>query len=152
MPGPVVTVSKHFKFSAAHRLPHHDGLCRGLHGHTYRLEVSVKGPVRLPSASQPAPDEGMVLDFGRIKDVYKEEVEPLVEHQYLNETLLGRLPSVKDETLGATVALTTSENMAVYFQELFQARLGDPQGLPPTLVTVRLWESPESYAEAGPRR
>ncbi len=58
-------VAKTFRWEAAHRLPMHPGLCRNLHGHSYRMTVILDGPV--------GPDE-MVIDFGHIKSI----VSPLV--------------------------------------------------------------------------
>jgi 6-pyruvoyltetrahydropterin/6-carboxytetrahydropterin synthase len=67
-------------FSAAHQLPHHDGKCANLHGHEYRVIVEVGGPVK---GSEAGPEEGMVFDFGRIKEVYKQRIESLCDHALL---------------------------------------------------------------------
>ncbi|MDP9387856.1 MAG: 6-carboxytetrahydropterin synthase QueD [Actinomycetota bacterium] len=67
-----------FTFEAAHRLPWHAGRCRELHGHSYRLEVTVEGAV---GAS------GMVLDFDDLKAVVQREVVGRYDHTYLNDLL-----------------------------------------------------------------
>ena len=67
-------VSRVFYFDAAHTIVDHPGKCKNLHGHTYKLIVTVEGPVK----------EGMVMDFGEIKKI----VDPIVErydHAYLND-------------------------------------------------------------------
>ena len=55
-------IRKTFRFDAAHSLPDHAGKCRGLHGHSYRVELCFQGEVK-PARGEP--DDGMVLDFLR---------------------------------------------------------------------------------------
>ncbi|HZT68027.1 MAG TPA: 6-carboxytetrahydropterin synthase QueD [Acidimicrobiales bacterium] len=69
-------VTRAFSFEAAHHLPWHPGRCRRLHGHHYRLEVTVEGPV--------GPD-GMVVDFDRIKQVVERDVVDRFDHRLLND-------------------------------------------------------------------
>ena len=70
------SVTRTFHFEAAHELPWHAGKCQRLHGHSYRLEVTVTGPVR---------EDGMVLDFAELKDVVQREVLDRFDHRYLND-------------------------------------------------------------------
>jgi 6-pyruvoyltetrahydropterin/6-carboxytetrahydropterin synthase len=72
------SVTRSFTFEAAHQLPWHPGRCRNLHGHSYRLEVTVEGPVG---------DRGIVVDFAEIKSVVRREVIERFDHQYLNDLL-----------------------------------------------------------------
>jgi 6-pyruvoyltetrahydropterin/6-carboxytetrahydropterin synthase len=67
-----------FKFEAAHRLPNvpTDHKCSRLHGHSYQVQVHVKGPMEAQS--------GWVIDFGNIKDACKPVIDRL-DHYYLNE-------------------------------------------------------------------
>jgi 6-pyruvoyltetrahydropterin/6-carboxytetrahydropterin synthase len=69
---------KEFGFEAAHRLPHvPDGhKCARLHGHSFRVEVHVSGPLREP--------EGWVMDFGDIKAAWA-PLHELLDHRYLND-------------------------------------------------------------------
>lgn len=69
-------VTRCFGFEAAHQLPWHDGKCRNLHGHSYRLEVTVEGPIG---------PRGIVVDFADIKAVVDREVIERFDHQYLND-------------------------------------------------------------------
>jgi 6-pyruvoyltetrahydropterin/6-carboxytetrahydropterin synthase len=76
---PVKTsVTRTFAFEAAHQLPWHAGKCRNLHGHGYRLEVTVEGPVG---------DNGMVLDFADVEEIVEREVIARYDHTYLNDLL-----------------------------------------------------------------
>jgi 6-pyruvoyltetrahydropterin/6-carboxytetrahydropterin synthase len=72
------SVTRIFTFEAAHQLPWHEGKCRNLHGHSYRLEVTVEGPVG-PS--------GIVVDFADIKRVVERDVVEVYDHRYLNDLL-----------------------------------------------------------------
>lgn len=72
------SVSRTFTFEAAHQLPWHTGRCRNLHGHGYRLVVTVDGPVG---------DDGMVLDFEELAAVVEREVVSRYDHTYLNDLM-----------------------------------------------------------------
>lgn len=134
---PAMIVSKTFSFHAAHQLHNHDGQCARLHGHTYILEIRVLG---IPRAADDTSGEGMVIDFGVLKDLYKRHVEPHVEHQNLNETL------------GSRVGPTTCENMARFFaryirEELRAMLTEEDHGRRVRLHSIKLWETPTSSAE-----
>jgi len=79
-----VTICKEMRMGMAHRLPHHDGKCRALHGHTYVVRVYVTGEVQ--PVSEDNPQSGMVVDFGVVKDFLK-MVEARMDHQFGNETI-----------------------------------------------------------------
>jgi 6-pyruvoyltetrahydropterin/6-carboxytetrahydropterin synthase len=72
------SVTRSFTFEAAHQLPWHPGKCQRLHGHSYRLEVTVEGPVG---------DNGIVVDFADIKEVVERDVVARFDHAYLNDLL-----------------------------------------------------------------
>jgi 6-pyruvoyltetrahydropterin/6-carboxytetrahydropterin synthase len=71
-------VTKTFRFEAAHQLPWHQGKCRNLHGHSYRLEVSVAGPVG---------PQGIVIDFADVAAVVEAEIVARYDHTYLNDLM-----------------------------------------------------------------
>ena len=72
------SVTRSFTFEAAHQLPWHPGKCQRLHGHSYRLEVTVEGPIG---------DQGIVVDFSDIRQVVEREVIARFDYQYLNDLL-----------------------------------------------------------------
>lgn len=72
------SVTRSFTFEAAHQLPWHEGKCRQLHGHSYRLEVTVEGPIG---------PHGIVVDFAEIKRVVERDVVAAYDHRYLNDLL-----------------------------------------------------------------
>lgn len=123
----LATVSKKFRFEAAHQLMNHDGKCSDLHGHSYVVEVLCKGPInRIRDHAK----EGMVVDFADIKAIWKERVEPKVDHQFLNETLDG--------------IVTTAENIAAWI--LCEFHSADPRI---QVKSVRVWETATSMAEVS---
>jgi len=72
------SVTRSFTFEAAHQLPWHAGACQRLHGHWYRLEVTVEGPLN---------EHGIVTDFADVAAVVEREVIARFDHQYLNDLL-----------------------------------------------------------------
>jgi 6-pyruvoyltetrahydropterin/6-carboxytetrahydropterin synthase len=120
---PHATLAKEFTFDAAHSLPNSDGPCRRLHGHTYRAIVFARGLVQPVDGRA---EEGMVLDFARLKEVFKRRIEARCDHQFLNEAV--------------PVARTTAELLAVWMLRELREEL-------PQVVAVRLHETPTSYAE-----
>jgi len=75
-------LSKKFTFEAAHRLPHHDGRCARLHGHSWVGWVVLESVDLQPDG----PKQGMVLDFSDIKEGIRPLVEAHLDHYYLNES------------------------------------------------------------------
>jgi len=73
-----LTVSKTFRFEAAHKLIGYDGDCANLHGHSYVLEIQVKGEVD---------EQGFVMDFKELKHFVQTKVIDLLDHVYLNDII-----------------------------------------------------------------
>jgi 6-pyruvoyltetrahydropterin/6-carboxytetrahydropterin synthase len=76
-PGTTLLVSKDFTFDAAHNLPRYVGKCERLHGHTFKLRVTVKAPLDTWS--------GMAFDFTALKRAVDERVVKILDHAYINE-------------------------------------------------------------------
>ena len=70
---------KEYNFEAAHFIYNHPGKCKSLHGHTYRLFVSVEGPVN--------PETGMVIDFYDLSKIVQEKIIVQLDHRFLNEII-----------------------------------------------------------------
>lgn len=73
-------IQKAFTFEAAHHLPNHEGKCKGLHGHSYQLEVKISGALQ----PEPQTNAGMVMDFGDLKDLVNDLIIDKFDHQDLN--------------------------------------------------------------------
>ena len=74
----VTRVTRSFSFEAAHQLEWHAGACKNLHGHSYKLEVTVAGELD---------DNGIVIDFGDLRAVVDREVIDVFDHTYLNDLI-----------------------------------------------------------------
>ena len=66
-----IRITKEFKFEMAHALHGYDGLCKNIHGHSYKLWVTIRGEIRNEKGHQ---KDGMVMDFDVIKQIVKPEI------------------------------------------------------------------------------
>ncbi len=120
-----VLISKEFTFDAAHHLHHYEGKCKNLHGHTYRVILGLSGYTN---------ESGLMIDFGDIKEIWKQKIEIHLDHRYLNETL--------------PLMNTTAENIVVWIYEKLTEALRDEGYNGVRVEFIRLYETPTSYAEA----
>lgn len=140
-----IRLTKEFSFEAAHALDGYDGPCREIHGHSYRLFVTVKGR---PSVADDDPKRGMVVDFGVLKRIVSEEIVARFDHALvLEDSPQGaELRQTLAERFGNVVAVPyrpTCENMLPDFAARIRARL--PEGV--ELHSLRLHETATSFAE-----
>lgn len=119
-------LTKEFRFEAAHVLPDHDGKCARLHGHSWRGEVTLRGPVLFAEG----PMRGMLLDFGKLKKYVEPLVDTYLDHNYLNLSIPLEHP--------------TSEAIAEWLFHAIEAEL--PHDLKPLLYEVRISETCTSAA------
>lgn len=77
------TLKKRFTFEAAHFLPHHEGKCRRLHGHSWVAWVEVTGG----SLHSEGPQAGMVMDYACIAQAMQPMIDDYLDHYCLNDTL-----------------------------------------------------------------
>lgn len=128
--GPRMSISVEFIFEAAHYLPNHDGKCRNLHGHSYKLQVEVSGRVLHDEGS---PKDGMVIDFGPLKDQIKKEVWSQLDHKCINNDL-------------PEIGTPTAENIVFWVFNVIQYRI-IPNSAEIVLEAVRLWETATTMVE-----
>ena len=141
----VIRLTKEFSFEAAHALDGYDGPCREIHGHSYRLFVTVAGR---PVADPENPKYGMVMDFGVLKRIVNEQIVSRFDHAFvLRDSERGR--AVR-EALGKRFSdivvvdyQPTCENMLADFARRIASRL--PEGV--RLHSLRLHETATSFAE-----
>lgn len=139
-----VRVTKQFDFEMAHALWNYDGPCKNLHGHSYRLFVTVTGE---PVNEKTNPKNGMVIDFGDLKKIVNETVINRFDHA----TIINReVPQEYFNNMGEMLEKLhlvdyqpTCENMIVDFAYLIRKRL--PSGV--QLYSLRLQETATSWAE-----
>jgi len=119
-------ISKRYSFDAAHQLPDHDGKCARPHGHTYGLRIQIVGEI-LDSPGDPK--NGMVLDYGELDAIWKQSLEPRLDHRDLNLSLAGEAEP------------TSAENIAAFILRELVSRL--PYG---TEIEVGISETPKTEA------
>ena len=137
-------LTKTFRFEAAHALVGYDGKCRNIHGHSYELQVTVKG---MPVDEPGNPKNGMVIDFHDLKRIVNEEVVERLDHSFIIGTNMPDdfVESAKRnfDKIVCVAYQPTTENMLTDFVERIKVKL--PQNV--ELYCVRLQETRDSYAE-----
>ena len=139
-----IRITKEFTFDMAHALIHYDGLCRNIHGHTYKLAVTLLGS---PKDIQGDPKLGMVLDFTDLKTIVKQPIVDVFDHAIVLHEGHKAIPAMMEcNDYGKTIVLPfqpTCENLVIHFVQMIQDKL--PKGI--ALFSLRLHETPTSYAE-----
>ncbi len=113
----IVFLTREFTFDSAHNLVRYHGKCEKLHGHTYRMAVTLSGH---------PDDEGMLMDFVELKRIVHERIIAKFDHAYLNDI----------------VAQPTAENIARYVFEALDPLLRGPNF---ALHEVCVWETARSF-------
>lgn len=140
-----IRITKQFTFETGHALYGYDGKCRNVHGHSYKLSVTVIGS---PITDNSNVKYGMVIDFGDLKKIVKEEIVDVFDHATVFNKNTPHIELAKElEDRGHHVILVdyqpTSENMVIDFAEKIKSRLPDNI----QLFSLRLQETESSYAE-----
>jgi 6-pyruvoyltetrahydropterin/6-carboxytetrahydropterin synthase len=140
-----IRITKQFSFETGHALYGYDGKCRNVHGHSYRLSVTVIGtPISNPENVK----YGMVIDFGDLKKIVKEDIVDVFDHATVFNKNTPHVDLAKElSNRGHNVLLVdyqpTSEMMVIDFAEKIKTRL--PKNI--KLHSLRLQETATSYAE-----
>ena len=138
----MIRITKEFKFEMAHALFGYDGLCKNIHGHSYRLWVTIKGNI-LKEVNHTK--DGMVLDFSILKNI----VKPELINKYDHSLVLNANSPHADIDLSAFEKVyflpyqPTSENLVSDFTRVIKDKL--PDGI--SLQKVILSETATSFAE-----
>ena len=111
-------IRRTFHFESAHVLPHHPGKCSRMHGHSYRLDVAIRGPLQTEG-----PARGMIVDFDDIKTVVRAEIVDVLDHQSLNDLIDN----------------PTAERIVLWIWKRLEPAL-------PSLDELMLWETANSCA------
>lgn len=141
----VIRLTKQFSFEAAHAIEGYDGPCREIHGHSYKLYVTVKGE---PESDERSPKYGMVMDFGELKRIVNEQIVRPFDHAFMlrrsheNSELYDTLRSRFERVMMLDFQPTT-ENLLGEFARRIQRQL--PEGV--KLHALRLHETETSYGE-----
>lgn len=116
-----ITITKIFEFAAAHKLPCYKGLCNNLHGHTYKIEITIEGKIQ-----KQGPAQGMIMDFSVLKKIVNSCIIDYYDHSNLNDFFIN----------------PTAEIMIQEIVNKIEPELS--YGI--DIIKARLWETPTSYA------
>ncbi len=141
----VVRLTREFSFEMAHALAGYDGSCSQIHGHSYRLMVTVRGA---PLDDARSPKHGMLIDFGVLKEVVNRCIVDRYDHSMLIRATAANGATVKAlqngfDRVEAVEYQPTCENLVTRFAGILRAEL--PAGV--ELFSLRLYETAKSYAE-----
>ncbi len=137
----ITTIKKEFHWEMGHRLPFHKGLCRNIHGHSYRAEIELTGPTN---------DEGMVLDFYHLSIIVKPILEEL-DHSFMvdeNDQVLIVFLDENEFKSKCVSFFTTAENIAGYLCDEIIVRLETIQHTIDS-IAVTVWETEKASAKVS---
>lgn len=140
-----IRLTKSFTFETGHALYGYDGKCRNVHGHGYKLSVTIMGePNRDPTHVK----HGMVMDFGDLKKIVNQEIVDKYDHAMVfNKNSPHRELGLELQEKGHEVILAdfqpTSELLVTHFAEVIRNRL--PENI--ELHSLKLQETDSSFAE-----
>lgn len=140
----IIRVTKEFPFEMAHVLWNYDGPCRNVHGHSYRLFVTLSG---VPLEEQGNPKNGMVIDFTDLKSIVKKEIVNVFDHSVVVGRQFDKEKTELFSKLFGNVVLVdyqpTCENLVSDFAGRITRQL--PAGV--KLHNLKLYETAKSFAE-----
>ena len=140
-----IRITKQFSFETGHALYGYDGKCKNVHGHSYKLYVTVIGtPINDSSNAK----FGMVIDFSDLKNIVKSEIVDVFDHATVFNKNTPHVELAKElENRGHNVLLVnyqpTSEMMVIDFASKIKKDL--PESI--QLHSLRLQETDSSFAE-----
>ena len=140
----IIRVTREFSFEMAHVLKGYDGPCRNVHGHSYRLFVTITGK---PVNDNTSPRNGMVLDFTDLKEIVVHTIIERFDHSVvISSDFAAEKKKIMADAFGNAVIVDyqpTCENLVTDFAGRIKSEL--PAGI--NLHSLRLCETATSYAE-----
>jgi 6-pyruvoyltetrahydropterin/6-carboxytetrahydropterin synthase len=142
-------ITTRLEFDAGHRIPDHKSQCRNLHGHRYALEITLSGDI---INQKEVSENGMVMDFSDVKKIARESVVDIWDHAFLvykdDKAVLDFLNSLPNHKTVIFPCVPTAENMAAEAFRVLKHQYKDTYGNHLKLERVRLYETPNSWADA----
>ena len=142
-------ITRRLEFDAGHRIPNHASQCRHLHGHRYAIEITLVGDIVQTAG---AADEGMVMDFSEVKRIAQQVVVEPWDHAFLvyagDRVVVDFLAALPGHKTVVLPVVPTAENLAAEAFRLLDAAYRDSYGTQLRLEQVRLYETPNNWADA----
>ena len=140
-------IVKVIQWDMGHRVMNHRSVCKGLHGHRYKAEICLSGDI---VSQEGVSEEGMVVDFSDIKRISHEEVLNKLDHAFMvwekDTDLIEYMQKTDDHKIVIVPFTPTAENVAKYIFDILNDKFEDTYGTGLKLSSVKLWETPTSYA------
>ena len=141
-------ITRRLEFDAGHRIPNHQSQCRHLHGHRYAIEITLAGDIINGSGR---PDNGMVMDFSEVKILALAHLIDEWDHAFLcwreDRTVAEFLAQLPDHKTVILDRVPTAENLAQLAFDRLDTAYRDRYGTHLRLEVVRLYETPNCWAE-----
>ncbi|NOT14108.1 MAG: 6-carboxytetrahydropterin synthase QueD [Methylotenera sp.] len=142
-------ITTRLEFDAGHRIPCHKSQCKNLHGHRYAIEITLSGGI---ISQENSSENGMVMDFSDVKSIAKKAVVDQWDHAFLvyqhDTEVLNFLNSLPNHKTVVFPVVPTAENMAHEAFKILKLQYLDVFGNHLKLEKVRLYETPNSWADA----
>ncbi|MCL2726937.1 MAG: 6-carboxytetrahydropterin synthase [Bacteroidales bacterium] len=137
-----IRLTKEFRFEGAHALTGYDGLCRHIHGHSYRLQVTICGKTNNHPDS---PKDGMVIDFGSLKELVTHIIIEPFDHALLlrSDAKLASELQQQYQNVQILPFQPTCEQLCIHFASLLVPAIPKPA----ELFSIRLYETSSSFVE-----
>ena len=142
-------ITRRLEFDAGHRIPDHASQCRHLHGHRYAIELTLSGEI---IKADGLPVNGMVMDFADVKRIANECVVERWDHAFLvyrgDATVMTMLNAIPNHKTVVLDVVPTAENLAAEAFRILDPAYRDIYGNHLRLERVRLFETPNCWADA----
>lgn len=137
-----IRLTKEFRFEGAHALSGYDGKCRHIHGHSYQLFVTISGK---PNNHSGDPKEGMVMDFVSLKELVNKLIIEPFDHSLLLRSNAPLNKEIRNNYQNVLILpfQPTCEQLCIHFASLLKEAIF----MPNKLFSIRLFETPTSFAE-----
>lgn len=142
-------ITRRLEFDAGHRIPNHNSQCRHLHGHRYAIEITLSGQI---IATEGVSEQGMVMDFSEVKTIAQQTLVSQWDHAFLayrgDDAVVAFLASLPGHKTVVLDAVPTVENLAAIAFRMLDAAYVDRYANQLRLEQVRLYETPNNWADA----
>lgn len=148
----MLLVTKIFNFEMAHYLPNHDKNCKYLHGHSYKLEITIAG--RQDKKDPNSSSYQMLIDFGKLKEIVDRNIIDIFDHSLtvykdqLDKELEITLKKHFSERLNIVNYRPTAESMCIDFYGRIKHDIDQFDNI--HIKRIRLYETETSYADFEP--
>lgn len=139
-------ITKEIEIDMAHRVMNHKSKCKNLHGHRYKIEVGVDDKI---IAEKGSPEEGMVIDFGDLKQIMMDEIDSKFDHNSIfcqDDPIRPQVEALieyQNKTPYFVDFIPTAENLARFWYFILKPKLAE-RGI--AIKHLKLWETPTSTA------